>query len=267
VTPTETPPIESVDRALRLLQELARYGSGATLEELAEATGLPKSSVHRTLAALRGREFAIQQDDGRYLAGSELLRVAFDFYDRVDVRVVLHPMLVRLREELNETVHLGVLQGPDVVYLDKLESRHPIRLTSTVGGRNPAHCTAVGKALLAWAFPSERELRAWIKQERPLRRRTPASIVEPGALVREMERIRSDGFARDMEESEAGVRCLAAPVFLGSTKPRAAVSISAPRERLSSARIRSIAPVLLRAADGAGSGSGDGAATVPGVAP
>jgi IclR family transcriptional regulator, acetate operon repressor len=250
----EAPPIESVDRALRLLQELGRHGAGATLEELADATGLPKSSVHRTLAALRGREFAVQQDDGRYLAGSELLRVAFDFYDRVDVRVVLRPLLLRLRDELNETVHLGVLQGADVVYLDKLESRHPIRLTSTVGGRNPAHCTAVGKALLAWAYPNADELRDWIARFRPLARRTPASITQSSALVREMARIRSDGFARDMEESEMGVRCLAAPVFLGSPRPRAAVSVSAPRERLSSARIREIAPILLRAAADGGAG-------------
>ncbi|MDP9295493.1 MAG: IclR family transcriptional regulator [Actinomycetota bacterium] len=251
----EAPPIESVDRALRLLQELGRHGAGATLEELADATGLPKSSVHRTLAALRGREFAVQQDDGRYLAGSELLRVAFDFYDRVDVRVVLRPLLLRLRDELNETVHLGVLQGADVVYLDKLESLHPIRLTSTVGGRNPAHCTAVGKALLAWAYPNEEELRDWIARFRPLARPTPASITQSNALAREMARIRSDGFARDMEESETGVRCLAAPVFLGSPRPRAAVSVSAPRERLSSARIRAIAPILLRAAaDGATGG-------------
>jgi IclR family acetate operon transcriptional repressor len=263
VAPTETPPIESVDRALRLLQELARYGSGATLEELADATGLPKSSVHRTLAALRGREFAIQQDDGRYLAGSELLRVAFDFYDRVDVRVVLQPLLLQLRDELNETVHLGVLQAADVVYLDKLESRHPIRLTSTVGGRNPAHCTAVGKALLAWTFRTEGELRAWMRRSAPLARRTPASITDPDALVLEMGRIRSDGFARDMEESEPGVRCLAAPVFLGSPRPRAAVSVSAPRERLSTARIRAIAPLLVRASAKATAGAGNGAGRRP----
>ena len=220
------------------------------LEELADATGLPKSSVHRTLAALRGRGFAFQQEDGRYLAGSELLRVAFDFYDRVDVRVMLQPLLLRLRDELNETVHLGILEGADVVYLDKLESRHPLRLTSTIGGRNPAHCTAVGKALLAWTYPSEPELRAWIAGSRPLVRRTPASLTDPTDLVKEMARIRSDGFARDMEESEVGVRCIAAPVFVGTARPRAAVSISAPRDRMSSSRIRAIAPLLVEGAAG-----------------
>lgn len=246
------PSVESVDRALRLLQELGGHGSGATLEELSAATRLPKSSAHRTLAALRERGFVMQQDDGRYLVGSELLRVAFEFHERVDLRVVLRPVLTRLRDQLNETVHLGLLQGGDVVYLDKLESTHPITLTSTVGGRNPAHCTAVGKALLAWTYPDAPRLRAWIAEHESLEARTPNSITTARALVRETARIRADGYARDMEESEVGVRCLAAPIFLGSAMPRAAVSVSAPRERLSAARIRVVVPLLVAAAAAAG---------------
>jgi DNA-binding IclR family transcriptional regulator len=248
----DAPAVESVDRALRLLQELGSHGSGATLEELAAATGLPKSSVHRTLAALRGRGFATQQDDGRYLIGSELLRVAFDFHERVDLRVILRPVLKRLRDELNETVHLGLLQGGDVVYLDKLESSHPITLTSTVGGRNPAHCTAVGKALLAFTYPDETQLRAWIARQGSLAARTEHSITSPDALVREAARVRVEGYARDMEESEVGVRCVAAPVFLGSALPRAAVSVSAPRERLPASRMRFVVPELRSAAAAAG---------------
>lgn len=239
--------IESVDRALRLLQELAGHSSGATLDELASAAQLPKSSVHRTLAALRERGFASQQDDGRYLMGWELLRVAFDFYERLDVRSVLRPLLVRLGDEFNETVHLGVLDGGDVVYMDKLESTHPITLTSRVGGRNPAHCTAVGKALLAWTYPTGETLRAWADRQGTLASRTPNSITTVGALVAEAARIRADGYARDREESEVGVRCLAAPVFLGADVPRAAVSISAPRDRLPAGRIREIVPILLEA--------------------
>jgi IclR family acetate operon transcriptional repressor len=239
--------VESVDRALRLLQALAGHGSGATLEELAVATALPKSSVHRTLTALRERGFATQQDDGRYLVGPELLRVAFDFHDRLDLRVILRPMLTRLRDELNETIHLGVLQGADVVYLDKLEPIQPIALTSRVGGRNPAHCTGVGKALLAWTFPDDAQLRAWIDRQGPLVTMTPNSIADPDALVAECARIRADGFARDMEESEPGVRCAAAPVFLGSPRPLAAVSVSAPRDRLPASRIRAVVPLLLSA--------------------
>lgn len=257
------PAVESVDRALRMLQELAGHGSGASLEDLATSSGLPKSSAHRTLSALRERGFATQQPDGRYLAGPELLRVAFEFYDRIDLRVALSPVLARLNREVNETIHLGVLDGADVVYLDKLEPSHPIALTSRVGGRNPAYCTGVGKALLAWTYPTDEAIRAWVAEHGPLEIRTPTTITSPDAFVREMAKVRADGWARDMEESEQGVRCLAAPLFLGGGAPRAAVSIAAPRERLSAARMRSLAPILLRATSiplpGDGLDDGDGA--------
>src|SRR4029453_15034499 len=103
------PAVESVDRALRMLDELSRHGSGASLEELASSLTLPKSSLHRTLAALRQRGFATQREDGRYLLGPGLMRTAFDFYDRLDVRVWPRPTLERLRHGVNETIHLGVL--------------------------------------------------------------------------------------------------------------------------------------------------------------
>jgi IclR family acetate operon transcriptional repressor len=241
-----SPTVESVDRALLLMQELATRGSGATLEELGAATGLPKSSLHRTLAALRERGFATQHDDGRYLLGSELLRIAFEYYDRLDARVLLRPTLERLRAGLNETVHLGILDEGDVVYVDKLEPSRPIALTSKVGGRNPAHSTAVGKALLAWTYPTPAAIEGWARAHGPLAKRTPRTIVDPIALSREMARIRSDGYARDMEESEMGVRCVAAAVFFGGSSPLAAISVSAPRERFPAARIREVVEALRR---------------------
>jgi IclR family acetate operon transcriptional repressor len=243
---SDRPGMESVDRALRVLETLGEHGSGATLDELATVTRLPKSSLHRTLSALRARGFATQHVDGRYLLGSEMLRVAFGFYDRLDVRVLLRPTLERLRDELNETVHLGVLDDADVVYVDKLEPAQPIALTSKIGGRNPAHSTAIGKALLAWTYATPEAIAAWVTRSGPLARRTSRTIVEPQALAREMTRIRADGFAKDMEESEPGVRCVAAPVLFGSAPPAAAISISAPKERLPAARLRDVVTVLQR---------------------
>jgi IclR family transcriptional regulator, acetate operon repressor len=251
---SERPGMESVDRALRLLQALGGHGSGATLDDLATDTRLPKSSLHRTLSALRARGFATQHADGRYLLGSEVLRLAFDFYERLDVRVLVRPTLERLRRELNETVHLGVLDDADVVYVDKLEPSHPIALTSKIGGRNPAHSTAIGKALLAWTYPTQDAIEAWAMRSGPLVRRTPRTIVEPRALAREMARVRADGFSKDMEESEIGVRCVAAPVLLGSGPPVAAISVSAPKERLPPARLRDVVSVLRREAASASRG-------------
>ena len=240
------PAVESVDRAIRMLEVLGQHGSGASLDELATSLSLPKSSLHRTLAALRERGFATQREDGRYLLGPELLRIAFDFYGRLDIRVLLRPTLERLRSGLNETIHLGVLDGADVVYVDKLEPTQPIALSSKVGGRNPAHCTAVGKALLAWTYPTSERLLTWAAEHAPLAHPTDRTIGRPDALAREMARIRTDGFAKDMEESESGVRCVAAPVFFGADGPVAAISISAPKERLPAARMREVVRSLLR---------------------
>jgi IclR family acetate operon transcriptional repressor len=256
----EGPSVESVDRALRVLAELAEHGAGISLDDLAEAMALPKSSLHRTLAALRERGFAGQREDGRYTVGSELLRIAFRFHDRMDVRVVWRPLLERMRDACDETVHLGVLDGADVVYVDKLESSHSVMLGSRIGGRNPAHCTGVGKALLAWTYPTDEALFGWIERTGPLRRKTRGSITDPAALAEQMAKVRRDGFATDLEESELGVRCVAAPVFLGGAAPVAAVSIAAPKERMPLARMRTLAQDLVRAARSdalAGSGALD----------
>jgi len=139
-----------------------------------------------------------------------------------------------------------VLDGADVVYVDKLEPTQPIALSSKVGGRNPAHCTAVGKALLAWTYPTGERLLIWAAEHAPLAHPTDRTIDRPDALAREMARIRTDGFAKDMEESESGVRCVAAPVFFGADGPVAAISISAPKERLPAARMREVVRSLLR---------------------
>ena len=98
------------------------------------------------------------------------------------------------------------LDGPDVVYVDKLESTGPLSLTSKIGGRNPAHATAVGKALLAWAYPTRASITEWVRRDGPLVRRTSRTIVDADHLARELARVRADGFSKDLEESEPGVR-------------------------------------------------------------
>ncbi len=240
-------PVESVDRALRVIQVLGQSGSGLTLDGMAQALGIPKSSLHRTLAALKRRGFATQhQENGPYFLGTELLSTAFGFHERLDLPAMIRPLLVRLRDEFNETVHLAVLDGRDVVYLDKVECRHPIRLTSVIGGRNPAHCTGVGKALVAWTYATDQAVREWVRSNGPLVRRTRSSVTSEAKFVLEMARTRKRGYALDLEESEEGVRCVALPIFLGRAVPIGAVSVAAPSQRLSDARVKQIVPVFKR---------------------
>lgn len=250
---------ESVDRALRVIEALGASGSGYTLEELAETTGIPKSTLHRTLAALKARGFAAQpRAGGAYTLGPQLLEVAFGFYERLDVRGLIHPLLVRARDAFGETVHMGVLDGADVVYLDKVESLRPLKMSSVIGGRNPAHATAIGKALLAWTLTDDDRLAEWVAAHAPLTARTPNTITDPDRLATELAKVRERGWASEFEESEPGVRCLAVPVFLGRAQPAAAISLAAPKDRLSDRQAREIAPALREIA-GAGFGPPAGA--------
>ncbi|WP_214318326.1 IclR family transcriptional regulator [Nonomuraea sediminis] len=240
-------PVESVDRALRILKLLAGNGQGVTLEELATSSGIPRSSLHRLLSALRHRGFAAQPEpNGPYFLGTEMLAIAFRYSENLDLRALVHPLLLRLRKELQETVHMAVLDGGEVVYVDKVEANHPIRMTSVIGGRNPAHTTGVGKALLAWTYPTDEAIALWARSYQPLQGRTRHSITSPAKLAEEMRRIRAAGYSLDMEENEEGVRCAAVPVFLGRPTPLAAISVTAPKSRFPTEKLAAAAETLAR---------------------
>jgi len=242
---TAAAPHESVDRALRVIELLGTRGGGFTLEELSAETGIPKSTLHRTLGALKLRGFAAQpRTGGPYTLGVRLLSVAFGFYEQLDLRTLVHPLLVRARDAFDETVHMAVLDGAEVVYLDKVECAHPLKLSSVVGGRNPAHATAVGKALLAWTYPNDATLGPWLERHAPLAARTPNTHVEAAGLAAELARVHELGYAVELEESELGVCCVAAPIFLGRATPAAALSVAGPKQRLPERRLHEIGPRL-----------------------
>jgi DNA-binding IclR family transcriptional regulator len=215
------------DRVLAVLGELARHPDGVGLEEMARAMASPKPTVHRALAALRRAGFASQDGYGRYVLGDEFLRLAFAHHERRPDHVRVQPVLRRLSELYGETVHYATLDGRWVVYRSKLDPPSgAVRLTSVVGGRNPAHTTAVGKLLLAGVLRTEREVRDWIG-DRPLATPTERSIRTAEELHAELCRVRERGFGTDDQENEPGVNCLAVPAYLTSpTVPSGAISVS-----------------------------------------
>ncbi len=220
-------PVASVDRALRILTLIGAANRGLTLDELSGKLAIPKSSLHRILAALKYRRFVSQPEiGGAYFLGTEMLATAFRFHDMLDLRALIHPLLVRLTAELNETTHMAVLDGADVVYQDKIEATHSIKLSSVIGGRNPAHATGVGKALLAWTYPTDEAVRTWAALWGPLPTPTSRTVKSAAQLAEELGLVRERGYATDVEENEAGVRCAAVPVFLGRPAPAAAVSVT-----------------------------------------
>lgn len=224
--------VVGADRVLAVLTELARHPQGAALEELSRAVAAPKPTVHRALAALRRSGFAQLDAPGHYVLGDELLRVAFAHHDARPDHLRVGPVLEELAARYGETAHYAVLDGDQVVYRSKAEPPPGgVRLSTTVGGRNLAHATAVGKLLLACTLPDDDAVRAWMRG-RTLAAPTAATLTTADRLVPELAAVRSQGYAVDDEEGQAGVVCLALPVHLtGRAVPSGAVSVSAVRYR------------------------------------
>jgi IclR family transcriptional regulator, KDG regulon repressor len=156
----------------------------------------------------------------------------------------VHPLLARITAELNETTHMAVLDGAEIVYQDKIEASHSIKLSSVIGGRNPAYATGVGKALLAWSYPSDSALQDWAAHWGPLQERTPRTITSVALLAQQLALVRERGYALDVEENETGVRCAAVPIFLGTAVPAAAVSVTVLGARAETSRLSELGSYL-----------------------
>jgi DNA-binding IclR family transcriptional regulator len=216
------------DRVLAVLKELAVHPEGAGLDELTRAIGSPKPTVHRALSSLRRAGFAHQDERGRYLLGDEFLRMAFAHHEARPDHVRVRPVLESLAVRFGETVHYAVLDGREVVYREKVDPpTGAVRLTSTIGGRNPAHATGVGKMLLAQQLRTRDDVAAWIGPS-ALERRTLRTRCTVEELHRDLVGIRERGFATDDQENETGINCLALPVYATSpAMPSGALSVSA----------------------------------------
>lgn len=213
---------------LAILKELSRYSEGVGLDELTQAVGSPKPTVHRALGALRRAGLADQDAPGHYTLGDELLRMAFAHHEARPEHLRMHPILQALAARFGETSHYAVIDGREVVYRTKVDPpAGAVRLTSTIGGRNPAHSTGVGKMLLAHRLRTREQIANWIG-EGGLERRTPQTRCTVDDLHRELQETRERGYATDDQENENGIVCVALPVFLASpTTPSGAVSVSA----------------------------------------
>ena len=230
--------VVGAERVLAALTELADHPSGITLDEMAHRLKSSKSTVHRALAVLRRAGFAVLMSRGVYVLGDEFLRLAFRNHASRPDGLRIEPVLQELADRYGETAHYAVLDGNEVVYRAKVDPpAGSVRLTSEVGGRNPAYRTGVGKMLLSLTIDSEKELATRLDAEE-LPRRTAKTITSVAALWDELQVTRERGYAVDDQENEIGINCIAVPVRLDSDlNAIGAVSISAlafrtPLERL-----------------------------------
>jgi IclR family acetate operon transcriptional repressor len=235
--------VQSVDRALDLLEALASSGQPLGVSELAGLTRLPEGTAHRLLRSLLQRGYVRQTPDRKYGLGSSVLRLR-DAGHRT-LASAAGPALARLVEISGETANLAVLEGDTAVYVGQVPSGRALRMFAEVGRQVYVHCTAVGKVLVA-DLP-ERQVRAMLARV-GMPARTPATITDPDALLAQLELVRRQGFAVDDGEEETGVRCLAVPVRDGR-QVVAAVSVSGPADRLLPDHLPALAARLQPVAD------------------
>lgn len=201
-------PIESVDNALELLL-LFREAREVRVSDAAERLGVARSTAHRLLAMLQYRGFVDQDPASRaYVAGPALIETGLAAVRQLDSWRVGRPVIERLSRELDESVHFGILQGAEVLFVDGVESTRALRAGSRVGVRLPAHCTAAGKAMLA-QLPTEEIRRRFPPR---LEARTTRSLTRRDALEAELEQVRRAGYATNFGESEDDLVALAAAV-------------------------------------------------------
>lgn len=235
-------------KALRVLDTLAELdgGGGVTLQQIAEHAGESKSTVHRWLQALRDYGLVDQsKTNERYRLGLKILELGSRLLSHLDLRSEAAPALHDLMVRSGETVHLGVYDRGEVVYLEKIDGPGGITMRSKIGMRMPSYCTAMGRALLAH-LPAA-EVQSVI--DRGLVARTPSTIVDPVVLLQHLEEVRLRGYAVDAEENEADIVCVGAPVFDHAGRPVAAISVSGLSTRLTGERLTELALMVRMASE------------------
>lgn len=237
--------LSSVAAALRLLKVFSAEEPELGITAMAQRLGLAKSTVHRLTSTLLSEGFLEQNPlNDRYRLGLSLFGLGALVRRRMDVSTEALAHLHALRDRTGESVHLAVLEQSDILYLFNLESLQAIGMRSYLGVRKPAFCTSEGRAILAFSPPAliTRVLKG------ALLARTPNTVTQAAALLELFSGIRQSGYAIDDEESDAGMRGLAAPIRDASGTVVASVGLAGPVQRLSKKNLRSFTPWLMDAA-------------------
>lgn len=211
--------METVSRSLRLMKKIAEQPM--TVSEVADEFGMHKSTASRVLATLKNEHFLRLTSKNKYALGYAIFELADALRESLDLRFVARPYMQELNSITGETIHLGVYEQGEVVYVDKIDCNRSIRMYSRAGKRASASCTALGKALLAYQPPHELNLDQW-----KFKRFTENTIITPVALLKELQAIRQNGLAWDRGEHEEDIYCISAPVFDSNSLVIASISIA-----------------------------------------
>ncbi|GAF63896.1 putative transcriptional regulator [Bacillus sp. TS-2] len=239
--------VQSVERALQLIEIVAKNHNGLSIKEISDHLDLPKSTVHRLLATLLQKKY-IRQDARTkdYFAGYQILSLAGELSRSMDVRQVARPFIEKLSAVTNEVIHLCIRDHHEVVYIDKVESNQTITMHSRIGMRSMLHCTGVGKILLTTV---DDLTITNLLQKAGMPSFTTNTIVTIPDFLQEMKKVRENHYALDDIEHEEGIRCIASGIYNHHGEVIAAISISGPDTRITEERIeQTLKSDIIRAA-------------------
>ncbi|MEV6005256.1 IclR family transcriptional regulator [Streptomyces sp. NPDC051976] len=234
---------QTVDRALSILPLLAEGPAG--LEQVAARLEVHKSTALRLLRTLHEHGLVYRQEDGRYRLGARLFALAQQAMETLDIREIAHPHLVALNEKTGHTVHLAVYEQGEVVYIDKVDSRYPVRMYSRIGKPVAITVAAVAKLLLADLPEPERRT---VAERLEYPRYTAKSTPDAAAFLTELATVREQGWATDLGGHEESINCVGAPLRGADGRVCAAMSVSAPNVVVSADELLHLRPLILRTA-------------------
>jgi len=237
--------VQTLDRALDILETLAKSEEPLGVTEIGNRIGLHKSTVHRILQTFCYRGYVEREkNDERYRLGVKIVELGIRFFNDLEIRKVAASTLSDLAKSFDEVVHLVLPDDGEVVYIDKREGSQLVSMHSKVGRRAPMHCTAVGKAILS-TMPED-EVRQILKTK-GMPGFTHKTITDPDELIAQLAEFRKKGYAMESEENEIGILCLGTPIFDYSGRAIGAISVSGPVNRMTEKGIERIGEELKQA--------------------
>lgn len=246
-TPRKAPTGEAkaLVKGIAILDAIADEPAGLTLADITRVADVTKATAHRLLAALVDGGLVRHLDGGRYGLGNRCLALSDAFLTAIDLRSEALAAMRELVARTGETCHLGVLSGEHIVYIEKLDSPHPIRMYSRVGAANPAATTSLGKAILAFSPPEVLDL----VYGRPIERRTANTVTDVAEARRRLGDVRRLGYSVDDVENEEGIRCVASPILDHDGLPAGGLSVSGPDQRVTAERVGELGEAVRDAAE------------------
>lgn len=233
--------VSSLAKGLKILELLADKGE-LSASQVASELGTNRAASHRFLSTLRDLEYVEKTQDGKFCLSFKTLELGMQKLDSFEIRHIAHPYMQEIALAFKETVNLGHWDRGTVVHLDKINSTEILRMDLGLGGQASAYCTGLGKAILAFLPEVELDMYLHTVEFTPY---TSNTISTPEQLLREIEKIRIQGYAVDNEELSIGLKCIAAPVKDYAGNPSYAMSISGPTQRMSEERIQFMREKLL----------------------